>query len=326
MVAALAALITALTLPLGAIYDSVQPVAGKLLVSGSVGSGCVWVIVDPKVLAGRSLRGSCSRPPLAAHRAVPVVIPNPRSQWQAVRIALTGKTVTYGRVVMRYRDGSDTRPVSAYGHGSLWLYDVDTDRGSELLRFSSLSGKLEQAVAMPQLYRPVIAADEDGLYLMAAVNGGAGRDPQALYYVSPNAKRPEVVHREGRAALWIVAHAHSVWTEIVSGTSSTSLWRFDGPNAQAKLLWRRHIETPAPAATYGDGSIWTVAPVWAARDSAQCSKETISRIDPATGRERVLATVPASGDCSLLLDPQGLTFSNGALFFLSGSRLYRVAR
>jgi len=38
----------------------------------------------------------------------------------------------------------------------------------------------------------------------------------------------------------------------------------------------------------------------------------------------VIATVAASGYCSLLFDPQGLTFSKGALYFLSGTRLYRV--
>ena len=37
-----------------------------------------------------------------------------------------------------------------------------------------------------------------------------------------------------------------------------------------------------------------------------------------------LSTVPASGYCSLLFDPHGLTFSRGALYFLDGSRLYRV--
>ena len=38
----------------------------------------------------------------------------------------------------------------------------------------------------------------------------------------------------------------------------------------------------------------------------------------------MIATVAASGYCSLLFDQQGLTFSKGALYFLSGTRLYRV--
>jgi hypothetical protein len=226
---------------------------------------------------------------------------------------------------MRYQDGSDTRPVWTYGPGSLWLYDVDTERGAELLRFSSLTGRLEQTVAMPKLYRPVIAADEDGLYLMAAVNGGvSGSGPAALYYVAPGARRPVIIHREGRAAVWITAHAHTVWTEIISGKGDAALWRFDGPKAHARRLWRRTTVGAVPVATYGDGSLWAVTPIWASRYSAQCVKAKVSRLDATTGRETVIARVGTSGYCSLILDPQGLTFSKGALYFLSGTKLYRV--
>jgi len=320
--AGVAAVVTALTLP-GAFFGSVQPAAGKLLVSGSTGRACVWLTVDPASLRTERSRGSCTRPRRSAYPAVPVVIPNPRSQWQSVRIARVGASVTYGPTVMRYQDASDTRPVSTYGPGSLWLYDVDTERGSEVLRFSSRSGRLEQRVAMPRLFRPVIAADADGLYLMAAVNGGEGPGPAALYHVAPGARRPTVIHREGRAAFWIAAHAHTVWAEIVSGTSHTALWRFDGAAGRATLLRRRTLGV-APVATYGDGSLWAVTPVWAARYSAQCTSVKVSRIEAATGRETVIATVPASGYCSLLFDPQGLSFTKGAFYFLSGTRLYRV--
>jgi hypothetical protein len=322
-VSVVAAIVTALLLPAGT-FDSVQRAGGELLVSGSTGGRCVWVTVDPRTSTARREAGSCARPPRSGHPAVPVVIPNPRSQWQAVRIARVGRSLGYGPVVMRYRDGSDTRPVWTYGAGSLWLYDVDTRRGSELLRFSSRTGRLEQRVAMPELYRPVLAADADGLFLMAAVNGGvSGPGPAALYHVAPGAGGAAIVHREGRAALWLAADAHTVWAEIVSGTDRAALWRFDGPRARARLLWRRTIGV-APAVTYGAGSLWAVIPVWAARSSSQCRSESVVRIDPVSGRETAVATVAASGYCSLLFDPQGLTVADGALYFLSGSRLYRV--
>jgi hypothetical protein len=177
---------------------------------------------------------------------------------------------------------------------------------------------------MPKLYRPVIAADEDGVYLMAAVNGGlSGSGPAALYYVAPRARHPAIIHREGRAALWITAHAHTVWTEIIGGTSDAALWRFDGPRGHARRLWRRTVGA-APVAIYGRGSLWAVTPIWAGRYSAQCTKAKVSRLDTTTGRETVIATVATSGYCSLIFDPQGLTFSKGALYFLSGTRLYRV--
>lgn len=318
---ALAAVVTALALTPG-IFDSVQPAGGKVLVSGSTGRGCIWLAVDPASLKGTQSRGSCTRPQRSAHAAVPVVFPSARSPWP-VRIARVGARVTYGPVVLRYRDGSDTRPVSTYGPGSLWLYDVYTTRGPLLLRFSSATGRLEQTVAMPRLFRPVLAADDDGVYLMAAVNGDGGPGPAALYFVAPGARHPTIIHREGRAALWIAARAHTAWTEISTGTDTATLWRFDGRSGHATRLWRGAIGA-APVATYGDGSLWAVTPVWASRYSAQCTSAKVTRIDATTGRRTLIATVPSSGDCSLLFDPQGLTFVNGALYFLSGSKLYRV--
>ena len=52
-----AAVVTALTLSAG-IFSSVQPAGGKLLVSGSTGSACVWLTVDEAALAYNTRRGS----------------------------------------------------------------------------------------------------------------------------------------------------------------------------------------------------------------------------------------------------------------------------
>lgn len=311
---ALAAVVTALALTPG-IFDSVQPAGGKVLVSGSTGRACVWLTVDPATLRRTQVSGSCARPLRSAHRIAPVVGQNARSPWQSVRV---------GSTILRYRDASDTRPEWTYGPGSLWLYDVATTRGPVLLRFSSRTGRLEQTVTMPRLFRPVLAADDEGVYLIAAVNGDDARPgPVALYFVAPRARHPTVIHRGGRAALWIAAHAHTVWTEIVTGTHDAALWRFDGASGRATRLWRKTIDT-APVATYGDGSLWAVRPVWSSRTSAQCTSAKVSRIDAVTGKETPVATVRASGYCGLLFDPRGLTFTHGALFFLGATRLYRV--
>jgi hypothetical protein len=310
----LAALIASLYLPPGANFASIQPAGTKLLVSGyaNPGSGCVWLSVDPRTLAFRRSAGSCTGQPRSGHRFSPVLVPNPRSRWQAVRVA--------GRIVLRYPDGSDTRPLWAYGPGTLWLYDVSTRRGPELLRFSTTTGRLKQRLAMPKLYRPVVAANADGLWLAAAVNGGvSGQYPAALYHVAPGARTAVVVHREGRAALWIAAHGHTVWAELVSGRRTAALWRFDGRAAKPRRLWRHRIAA-ATAATYGGGSLWGVAPN---RDG--CRTERVVRIDPRTGRETRLANVPVLDDCGgLVLEPDALTFYRGALYFLDVPRLYRV--
>jgi hypothetical protein len=318
----LAALITSLYLPFGGLWSSVQPDGAKLLVSGyaRVGNGCAWLIVDPSTLTAKQTKTSCDRPPGSEFRYAPVVIPNPHSRWQDVRLARAGTTVGYGAVVLRYSDGSDTRPIWTYGGGSLWLYDVATTRGSELLRFSATTGQLLQQLTMPKLFRPVVAANLDGLWLVAAVNGGvSGQYPAALYHVAPGSSRAAIVHREGRAALWITAHKHTVWTELISGRQNVALWRFDGSNAKARLL-SRDTHVSATAAVYGDGSLWAIA-----NDGTACTKEHVVRIDPATGRETRIATVPVLDTCgNLVLEPAGLAYFHGAVFFLDGSRLYRV--
>ena len=66
---------------------------------------------------------------------------------------------------MTYGSYSDSRPVFAYGSHWLWMYDVDTATGSELLQVSLQSGAVVDTVPMPALYRPLLAADNGGLWI-----------------------------------------------------------------------------------------------------------------------------------------------------------------
>jgi outer membrane protein assembly factor BamB len=128
-----------------------------------------------------------------------------------------------------------------------------------------------------------------------------------------------IVHREGGAALWITARAHTVWADLISGRQTVALWRFDGAAAVAHRLSRRATVTSTET-TYGDGSLWAVGD-----DRAGCKNEHVIRIDPSTGRETTIATVPVLDMCGgLVLEPSGLTFFKHAVCFLDGPRLYRV--
>jgi len=51
----------------------------------------------------------------------------------------------------------------------------------------------------------------------------------------------------------------------------------------------------------------------------------VVRIDSATGHLRRIATVPALDSCAGVVDPGGLAYFQGALFFLDAPNLYRVA-
>ncbi len=303
----LAAVIASVALPSGAIWSNVIPAGGNVVAWGiaSPGSGCVWLTVDPRSLSARRSRGSCATPEREAHGLAPVIVLNPKS--------LRSTVVVGGKVAFRYSENSDTKPVWAYGGGSLWLYDVATTSGPLLLRYSLASGALEQRVSMPTVVRPVLAADADGVWLMAASSGLLGQKVAALYLVRPDATKPQVVQRQGNGALWIVANRHTAWVETVTNAGSFSLWRFAG--TKGKLLYRGN-HGDLYAATYGAGGLWG----WG--NTAPCGgKVPVLRIDGKTGASRVVASVPRLGGCS---QPSGTLYVGGAFWFMNGPRLFRV--
>lgn len=194
-----------------------------------------------------------------------------------------------GKVAFRYGDYSDTKPLWAYGGGSVWLYDVATTNGPLLLRYSLPSGALEQRVPMPKLFRPVLAAEDDGAWLMASPEGGiSGEQTAALYLVRRGASGPTVVRREARAALWLVAHAHTLWVETITGTTTFLLWRFDG--TRGKLL-HRGTHGDVYNATYGAGALWGVG------NTAPCGgRVPVLRIDGRTAARALSPACRASAD------------------------------
>lgn len=221
-----------LTLPFGGVqWWSVSPAEHSVLVTGSppTGSLCEFYLVEGGTLTGHGpYERACDEPPESGHAIVPAVGSEADLFDVPVRVA--------GRVVMRFNDASDTRPQYAWYGRSLWIYDVATTTGAEALRFDSRTGALLQRTAMPRVYRPVMVANGDGLWLDPATNGGiSGVTVAPLFHVPFGASKPVVVHRGGRAALWMAASAHTVWFEQIAGGSSISIWRVDGTKVQPSL-------------------------------------------------------------------------------------------
>jgi hypothetical protein len=238
----------------------------SLLVTGSQPTGvlCEFFVVDTTTLKGRGpYRRRCDRIPVSTHRLVPAVVYSRTSPYDAVTVA--------GQVVMHYEDGSNTRPQwTAYGR-SLWLYDVATSDGPEVLRFDARTGAFLQRTMMPRLFRPVMVANGDGLWLDPATNGGIDGLPVApVLHVAFGASKPVVVHRGGRAAMWMTASAHTVWFEQIAGRSSVSIWRID--RTTMHLLARPRAIGFQGA--YGDGTLWELT----------CGEKVrLLRIDPDNG-------------------------------------------
>jgi len=291
-------------LPAAVFWSSVVPMHGKLVVTGPLDRGpkCGYLTVDPRSRHSSFAKGACVR------NRVRVVIDR-HSQWWPVYV---GK-----RLAFRYEDGSDTRPVSATGGGSLWLYDVLTKQGPQLLRYSLKTGRLQQRLRFPvRLFRPVIAANDTGAWLMAAVNGGVSGQPTvALYHVT---NRVTVVQRgPARAAMWMTTHGRTLWLETVAGTHTFKLWRYDGMHG--RLLWTRHspglMNTVfGGGSSYGDGALWGVA-------APYCAKTVrVLRIDAATGALHTVAREPLL-DCNQY---GAGAFYGGSFWFVDGNKLFRV--
>ncbi|HTC71116.1 MAG TPA: hypothetical protein VK662_16220, partial [Acidothermaceae bacterium] len=245
--------VSTLTLPADDTFYGVSTESGQLLVSGTVTSSqdapCVQAAVDPTVLTlGALTTVSCDDPATSGDQVyassgdrVYFVVNNPDGGSTAFTSSIvivttnptTGKSTT-GPTVMRFSEASDTRPVAAYGGGWLWVYDVDTSNGPEVLQVSATSGQVENVVRTPQLYRPVLAANSDGLWLGNSIE--SVQLSGALYHVAPGSHVVTTAltsSADSKVVDWIVADNGHVWAGIrPAGSSLLNLWRFDGPTAK----------------------------------------------------------------------------------------------
>lgn len=297
----LAALIASITLPFGGIqWWTVEPAGHSVLVTGSPPAGalCAFYVVDIATTNGRGpTERPCSKPPVQTHPIVPVV--------GSIRDMFHVPVSVAGKVVFRYEDASDTRPQYAWYGRSLWIYDGWTTDGSEVLRFDARTGELLQKTAMPQIERPVMVANGDGLWLDPATNGGiSGVTVVPVLHVPFGAAKPVVVHRGGRAALWMAASADTVWFEQIAGTRSISLWRIDG--TKVRLLARP--KTIGFWGAYGDGRLYELA----------CgAKEHLLRVDPSTGALMQIGQFEKTSYCDA-----SMAVAGGHVFVLEGQKLY----
>ena len=212
-----------------------------------------------------------------------------------------------GPVVMTYASYSDTRPVIAYGGGWLWIYDNSTIVSSaktitasnpgtaELLQVSTSSGQNVGTVSVPVLYRPIMAADKDGLWIGNSIEGGVSN---ALYFVAPGSDKA-VVAIQDRALVvcWLLASQDHLWAGIgreKSGCNHETIWRLDGTGFQPVFTVRDAGYHPNTVIGDESDGLWTMQ--WTRPPtgvSSTPSPQEIVGIDPDTGAERIVATLPA---------------------------------
>ena len=304
-------------LPPGDLINQITVSQGRLLLGGGVASTsiCVEATMNPQTLelASRSTP-DCNDPALDGETVGIVNSYVPSSNNATISIAhvdpRTGQR-SVGPVVMTYGSYSDTRPVTAYGGGWLWIYDdsivggadtgtVPNPATAELLQVSTSSGRVVNTVSMPTPFRPIMAANDVGLWIGNSLEGGVCSGcspPAALYYVAPGSDKAVVaISNSTFDVCWLLGSDNDLWAGIGhqrTGCSHQTIWRLDGSDFQP--VFAVSDDGYHPNTVIGDESVglwtmqWTHPPTGA---SPSASPQEIVGINPDTGAERVVATLP----------------------------------
>jgi hypothetical protein len=275
---------------------------GSIQAGGGIAGDCdlAPLTTDPLGVGQTTLR-SCADPglwgePVAKFQTL--VLP---SYDQALHVARrTDGSVRLGPVLATYQSDSSSRPVSAYGAGSLWIYEAEGAGGPTIFRVSLATGALQAAVRAPGLTRPFLVADDDGAWLIPAGSFGAVTDA-AVYHlaVGSDAVVPALTltgYAGGGYAAWAVATGHAVYADLCLRpvtSSNCTLYGLAGPSARPTL------HRPSPIASSGDVSalvgangvyvieephvVWTGSP--------RLTTWLVERLDTSTGETSMVATV-----------------------------------
>jgi hypothetical protein len=312
-------------LPSSALFTQISVTSKGLLLTGetraSFGNSkatCVAAPIDPQSLAvGKLELGSCDDPLLSGLTVETVTTPIPHSNNATISIdtanAATGH-VHDGPGIVTYGSYSDTRPVFASGSRWIWIYDVDTTAGPELLQASAHSGDVVDTIPMPALYRPLLAADDGGVWVANSIGGSPA---SALSYVAVGASAPRVVVPDTDLPIcWLVASGTSSWVGAgVGGACAKEVVERFSDHSTVPVFTAAATVTPPAFTVIGNeaNGLWTMQ--WLSP-----TREEIIHIDPDTGSESVVGTL-ASTPLPTYETDEGLTqgqsaYFNGSLYLL----------
>jgi hypothetical protein len=209
-----------------------------------------------------------------------------------------------------------SHPEFVYGTGSLWIWGVTTF-GPEIVQVSATTGLVQSTATLPVgvVPAPLMAADDDGLWLAGSVTGSEAI-PAPIYHVASGSPTATIVHQGGRAAAWLVAQGHHVWVDVLGPANDQTLWRFSGPEATAHREASEHFGVSFGATGGETEGLWTVTFAKTADDS--CRQEKVLRINPDSGVAHVVTTLRfSSTDCGFLWFESGQAiYAHGALYLL----------
>ena len=331
-------------LPRADTFNQISVVNGTLLLSGYLASNasssnptCVSAPLNSQTLdVGAITAATCDNPTLWGETVSTVAKYIPDTMNVTLSISRvdpkTGK-ISVGPVVMTYQQSSDSAPVTAYGGGWLWIYDVATitnpeapatsatPTSAELLQVSEATGQVVDTVAIPKLYKPVLAANDAGVWLGNSIEGSSAT---ALSLVPPGSKTPDVAIASTTTPIcWLLGSDDDLWLGAATGTGgcgTQTIERLNGDDFQPAFSVPDEGYHPLTVTGDEEQGLWTMQWTNPPLRGPGSSPQEIVSINPDTGAERVVAdlpirSVPEGMGFGGLVQGQAVVF-DGALYLL----------
>jgi len=331
-------------------FESITAGPGGLLMSGTAtiagnsGVDCLSAEVNPLALSlSHLIEPRCDDPRISGEPFMAVSQPLAGGLADDLRIArlspLGTGNIELGPVIATYEEASDTHLESALGGGTLWLY-VAAPRASpnhsEAIEVSEASGQVLQKALLPWvLTRPVVTADDEGLYIAPSIESGfsaaGAKSEVTIFRVGPTSRSAQPFYVAGTGGLgggeftnWMVGDGSALWAEVcrhLSTTNACHVLRFDRLVPRPALTSAETAQTDDWAVGNGVSGIFSSLFPSSTVTGAEPTSTTIVKIDPSNGAQTTVAsvTLPAYwGELSYDANPDAALY-DGALYLLGPS-------
>jgi hypothetical protein len=316
---------------------------GQIAVIGTEAEagGCKTRLLDPRTLRVDSIVHGCGTSTTTPPPAPQLVVVF-RPSGDGIRVATTSPVthrVTVGPTLMTLQNWDWNHSGVAQGDGELWIYGLGgSGHASTLLEVSASNGRLVHRFAVAAGPDPFMAVDGDGFWITeSAWGGGSCATACTLWHAEPGSNRLVAVRTLGLRTQWLMASGDSIYADVltpVPGGFRQTIWRLDG--AQAHIAYM----TPATLLPSSDFSSLTGTVVvgnaaqgyfaitqlgngttpTAIGDCDTAAPVRVVRIDPLTGRQSYVATLPRNlvgSDLDCHLSAHQAVFYAGSLYLLA---------
>jgi hypothetical protein len=227
------------------------------------------------------------------------------------------------------------------GVGVYWIYKLGPiGHRSALIEVSARTGTVVARFRVPAGEDPFMAVDADGFWITESAYGGSScARACTLWHVAPRSDRIVAQRRLGVRTQWLVASGHSIYADVLANAGhygfSQTIWRLDGTSASVAY---RAPSTLLPSTAFGTATgyvvtgnpregFFTLTQLGHGRTPTAgggCDTAApirLVRIDPATGAQSYVATLPPDDagpalDCHIYRDQAVL--DDGAFYVLTG--------